>query len=472
MSKVICDVCGTTYPETAAQCPICGCAKTAAGQTVADAGQDSGYSYVKGGRFSQKNVKSRNAAKHTAAPERRTPPPAAKPAPERPERAVRTERPERPQRQQPARAAAERRPERKNENSGGDKGNLVLIIIVVVLLIAIIAVVALLAVRYLGSDDEGGSNVNNNNPGTTQTDPNGSQGSNDPSGNEQPSIGPDDTIPCVSFQLSNRNLEFTEAGALWTLMVRPEPENTTDKVIFVSGDPAVATVSEDGIVTAVAQGETVITITCGTVTDSCIVKCSFGEPEPTDPPVEQFVFKWNTKFVDASGKADTTLSKQGETWRAYSRETSVDPNLITWITDDPTVCTVEAGIVTAVGPGKTEVHAQYGGQTFTCIVRCSFKIEEGGGDGEEGEEGGETDAACTISHTDVTLTIGRDESFTLTLKDKDGKVLDVTWTAKDDGYVTINGNKIKGIAKTDPYVTVSTTYDGVTYSCIVRVVVG
>ena len=25
MSKVICDVCGTTYPDTASVCPICGC---------------------------------------------------------------------------------------------------------------------------------------------------------------------------------------------------------------------------------------------------------------------------------------------------------------------------------------------------------------------------------------------------------------------------------------------------------------
>ena len=41
MSKVICDVCGTTYPETAQQCPICGCAKNTTAQTVAgEAGEN------------------------------------------------------------------------------------------------------------------------------------------------------------------------------------------------------------------------------------------------------------------------------------------------------------------------------------------------------------------------------------------------------------------------------------------------
>ena len=27
MSKIICDICGTSYPETAKQCPICGCVR-------------------------------------------------------------------------------------------------------------------------------------------------------------------------------------------------------------------------------------------------------------------------------------------------------------------------------------------------------------------------------------------------------------------------------------------------------------
>ena len=26
MSKIICDICGTSYPETEERCPICGCA--------------------------------------------------------------------------------------------------------------------------------------------------------------------------------------------------------------------------------------------------------------------------------------------------------------------------------------------------------------------------------------------------------------------------------------------------------------
>ena len=31
MSKIICDICGTSYPDTADCCPICGCAKDGSG---------------------------------------------------------------------------------------------------------------------------------------------------------------------------------------------------------------------------------------------------------------------------------------------------------------------------------------------------------------------------------------------------------------------------------------------------------
>ena len=74
MSKIICDVCGTAYPDTASQCPICGCARpdhpqaaagNSAGEQV-DAG--GGYTYVKGGRFSKSNVRSPEPERRSRTP--------------------------------------------------------------------------------------------------------------------------------------------------------------------------------------------------------------------------------------------------------------------------------------------------------------------------------------------------------------------------------------------------------------------
>ena len=36
MSKIICDVCGTSYPDTADCCPICGCPRDAAGNRLGE----------------------------------------------------------------------------------------------------------------------------------------------------------------------------------------------------------------------------------------------------------------------------------------------------------------------------------------------------------------------------------------------------------------------------------------------------
>ena len=66
MDKVICDICGTSYPASATQCPICGCEKPADPQVDTEAvaeNEEIGYKPVRGGRFSNANVRKRNAGK-------------------------------------------------------------------------------------------------------------------------------------------------------------------------------------------------------------------------------------------------------------------------------------------------------------------------------------------------------------------------------------------------------------------------
>lgn len=443
MGKVICDVCGTAYPETAAQCPICGCAKASTAQTAAaDATQrgaeaPGGYTYVKGGRFSKKNVKKRNKASGRM-PERRS--------------------------------APSRQPQKNEEE---EKTSVGLIVVVILLLLAIVAVVIYIGVSFFGPDkDNDDSNVKN--PGISQTDP--SDATDDTKDSTEPSGGDSEQkVPCTDISLSNLTIEFQSAGGTYTLKAVTSPENTTDVVTFVSSDPAVVTVTEDGILTAVGPGEAVITVTCGDVVKECRIICSFGGSDPVDDPTFEFAF--NTRYVDEyTGKYDITLSTLGTTWRAYPSDMTYDPAEITWVSDDTAVCTVENGIVTVVGPGTTEIHAQYNGISYSCIVRCPVeKPEEDDTQGEDGTEdtgntggSGETDmetSGYSISHDDVTIAVG--EPFTLTLKDSEGNVISVDWVADKPDCVTIDGNKITGavLGTTN----VSCTYETTTYTCIVRV---
>ena len=437
MNKVICDVCGTAYPETSSHCPICGCAKKSADRTAA--GEEEGtYAYVKGGRFSKKNVRKRASGE----PQERVSAP-AKRTQEQPQQKESRER----ENTEPRERRTREQPEEQN-NTG-------LIMIVIFLLIAIVAVVIYIGLRVFGPTKTPAAN---NNPTYATTEPT------DPTGTEAPTGS--SAIPCEDL-LIQASVELIAEGDVWALQAKAVPENTTEIITYKSADTSIVTVDAQGNLTAVAPGTTTVEVTCGSVTKSCTVICNFVvETEPTEPPVSDFTFEFNTRFMDGD-KWDITL-KYGDVWTCYKKDLSVDPGAITWTSDNPEVCTIQNGVVTIIGPGKTEIHAQYAGKTFTCIVRTdknSFPNTE-----DTQQPGGDTEPdpnapALTINKTDVTIAVG--ESFTLTLKDASGNVIDVTWTAENAAYATVNGNKITGAASGTT--NVSTTHEGVTYTCVVRV---
>ncbi len=404
MSKVICDVCGTTYPETASACPICGCAKNTMEQTGADAAQyeESGsYTYVKGGRFSKSNVRRRNKKGKSS--------------------------------------IAAQRADRESTNKG-------LVVVVLLLLIAIIAVLGYIGVRFLFPKTE----PKPENPGisqSTESTPVGSTNSGDPA-----------NVPCTGInRLNYSNIMPEKIGDSWLLNVETEPLNTTDKVTFASSNEQVAIVSEAGNITIVGYGDAVITVTCGEATAEC--KITFKDPtgsttEPTEPEVTVpagFVLKLN--------REDFTLTKAGESWTLFKETDGVKPSDITWTVDNPEVATVVDGKVTGVDYGDTKVHATIGDQTVTCTVRVRFNAPE---------PGTETENPLKINKTDVTIKVG--ETFTLTLTDSEGVKMDVQWVASEEGFVTIDGGRITGVADTNSAgIKITGTYEEKTYTCIVRV---
>lgn len=82
-------------------------------------------------------------------------------------------------------------------------------------------------------------------------------------------------IPLNEIQL-NREQTVMAVGETLKLSARPEPENATHfDVTWSVSDPAVATVSEDGTVTAVAPGSVVVTATSGGVSAQCTIQVGY-----------------------------------------------------------------------------------------------------------------------------------------------------------------------------------------------------
>ena len=77
-------------------------------------------------------------------------------------------------------------------------------------------------------------------------------------------------IPCTALSLSESSLEFNLLTSQ-QLTATKTPSNASDPVVWSSSDTTVATVSETGLVTAVADGSATITATCGEQTATCTV---------------------------------------------------------------------------------------------------------------------------------------------------------------------------------------------------------
>ena len=92
-------------------------------------------------------------------------------------------------------------------------------------------------------------------------------------------------VKVASVTLDHTTIVLTSEGATAQLSATISPENATNKnIFFVSSDPSIASVSASGLVTAVANGSAIITVTTadGAKSASCTVTVSI--PEPTTPP--------------------------------------------------------------------------------------------------------------------------------------------------------------------------------------------
>lgn len=300
MSKIICDICGTRYPDTADQCPICGHIREAAAKTAADdmfvmdEVQPEPREKVKGGRFSKENVKKRAEGAHRfeAAPASASRP-AKKSRPSQEQKPVRKAEP----------AKAKKEEDIFAEDNQNKRANTILNILLVIVILALLAVTVYIFTQHIL-------------PELTKPEPTAAPTElvTEPT---EPPVTEEPTYPCDELLLPETEVLLTEYDQKWLINVDVRPENTTDTLTFISSDDTIATVDAEGCVTAMAEGQCVITISCGTVEVEYNVICLFPgvdiqpgyvptDPPPTDPPVEMIV---TTDYVNVRKGTNTDYDK-------------------------------------------------------------------------------------------------------------------------------------------------------------------
>lgn len=72
--------------------------------------------------------------------------------------------------------------------------------------------------------------------------------------------------------------------------------------------------------------------------------------------------------------SSVTFSLVGESDNIYLGVIPADQ--VTWVSEDPSVISVENGVLTAVGVGKTTIHASYGDREVSCEAGCLAQTQE------------------------------------------------------------------------------------------------
>lgn len=452
MNKVICDVCGTMYPDNAGQCPICGSTSTSGAQPIPAEGTQAenavgAYGYTKGGHFSKSNVRKRgNVSKKT---------------PKATDERVDDDTP------------------KEEEPSGSNKG---LIIAIILLIIAIVGMLCYIFFTYFAGDLFGGDNEPASTVSTTTQ------------ATETDLV----EIKCqdLDLQVPNNEITLEKVDHAWLLKVAPTPADTTDKLTYTTSDPSVAVVSSEGRVTAVGNGTATITVTCGDVVKECKVVCSIDtdptvetveettdatepteETEATEPTTEPTEPKPDLSkfYLFPRRDGDCTIDVD-ESFTLQLRDGNGKKVDVEWTATVEGYFSIDGDIITGVSPTPLDADAAdkvravcvYEGVEFSCIIRVRHPVStEPVEPPTTTEYNGPTidDPGYEISHTDVTIRGG--EKFTLTLKDSNGQPVEATWEADMPGIVTINGNVITG--KTKGKTIVSFRVANYVYECIVRV---
>lgn len=349
MSKIICDICGTTYPDTAKCCPICGCTRDDAAALLGGELTDEITDEPKGrgGHFSpakkRKEIfdfdevnppKTGAAGNQASAPKREEPMDDEEPYDEEP-----------------------------RHNTG-----------VVILLTALIAVLLLSAgflfVRYFLPGLKGGdSSAKSTQPETSEA-------------------AKTEEIPCQNLVLLSGEAKLYSVGGLHAINVFAQPENTTDKITFRSADESVATVDETGLVTAVGQGTTEIHITCGSQEEICPVTVTIEEETtaPTEGETTAATEGGNTDATEATEATTAPTTNPDVKLKLKKTDISLgvhyefqlllncklEQNAVQWSSEHPNIASVDAeGNVKALKKGTTSITAKYGDQEVSCIVRCN-----------------------------------------------------------------------------------------------------
>lgn len=157
------------------------------------------------------------------------------------------------------------------------------------------------------------------------------------------------------------------SGATLHLGVYYFPEDTTDAIDhWSSSDPSVLRVDSDNTILAVGQGQAILSVfTKGGLSASTLMSVEQSaadfEISPSALTIERGqTFTLEPRFFDANGLVSDEYSQ----------------HYIAWTSSNPSVASVENGVVRALSSGMTRITAEADGMKASCLINVEVLVHE------------------------------------------------------------------------------------------------
>jgi len=244
-------------------------------------------------------------------------------------------------------------------------------------------------------------------------------------------------VSVTGVSLNKKTLSMT-VGGTETLSVVVSPTDATNKrVAWSSSKAEVASVDNQGVVTAHKAGDAVVTVKSedGGKTDACNVTVTAQTVAVTSVKLD---------------KSEATLTVGGTvTLVATVAPENATNKKMTWKSDKTDIATVDAnGKVTAIkaGTATITVTTEDGNKTATCKVTVQAAEVKVTG--------------VKLNKTEVTLTEGGTFQFVATVAPTNATNKKVTWKSSNTDVVDIDSGGLAGALKAGTATITATTEDG------------
>ena len=195
------------------------------------------------------------------------------------------------------------------------------------------------------------------------------------------------------------------------------------------GDDSIATVDENGIITGIKGGDTIVVVSSadGKMTAKC--------PVTVSQPL--MAIRMNDIDLQTNGQSSATIN-----YTLVPADTTEDN--VTLSVDDDSVARLDGNRIIAVNNGETKITATCGIVKTSAKVTVTTKVEQ-----------------IALSKTEGILTVGNSVTVTATVTPDNATNATVNWTSSDETVATVDSNgKVTAVAAGSATITATSESDG------------